>query len=138
MLQLDPYRVALHDQSYQPSYDQHNQAQTYKNNQQWKRALYFISQDFFYLSTNICVSVLPSSHSSDLSYCAYSKKQWEPRTLPRIQAEPAITEPLWGSDSWVLFNAKTSYFSIQDKSRDKELYVAQNAQSAVFLGIDQI
>lgn len=35
------------------------------------------------------------------------------------QAEPARTEPLWGSDSWVRFNAKTNYFSIQVKSRDK-------------------
>jgi len=58
--------------------------------------------------------------------------------VPGVHAEPARTEPRWGSDSGVRFKAKTNYFSIQAKTGDKELYEAQTAQSAVFLGTDQI
>lgn len=45
MLQLDPYWIALHDQPYQPSYNQHNQAQTYKNYQHKKVYYIFFPQD---------------------------------------------------------------------------------------------
>lgn len=55
MLQLD-----LHNQPYQPSYNQHNQAWTYKT-VNFHKIYYIFFPQTFNLLTNACLSALPSS-----------------------------------------------------------------------------